>query len=283
MKRYDAHIHFYFAFPTEELKGAFRRLAEIGLAGFSALIFVEFPRERETVLKMVPGAYHDKITLPVLERQQDPFPYFAWAGPLTVVPFADVRFMEHDIEAKMEQLRQQGYRGIKLLYVPEEDRAIGVEGMERAFGWPVRKSEAVTARLIESAASRGMCVLMHVDLRQYGDFVKDMLRSHPRTNFTIPHFGSSRRALSPFLETFPNCYTDTSALVPFMEKEPEAYRSFIRRYQDRILFGSDALIDVPEEVESSLRALERLLEDQALFHKLTCTNYAVFHGKRDSQ
>jgi hypothetical protein len=277
--RYDAHIHFYFSFPAEELKRVFRRLAEIGLAGFSALVFVEFPRDIETVLKMVPGAYHDKITLPVLERQQEPFPYFAWARPLTVVPFADVRFMEHDIEAKMERLRQQGYQGIKLLYVPEEDRAIHVEGMERAFGWPVQKSEAVTARLIESAASRGMRVLIHVDLRRYGDFVKDMLRSHPTTNFNIPHFGSSRKALSPFLETFPNCYSDTSALVPVMEKEPEAYRSFIERYQDRILFGSDALMDMPEEqVASSLHAVERLLDDEGLFQKLTCTNYMAFHG-----
>jgi hypothetical protein len=123
-----------------------------------------------------------------------------------------------------------------------------------------------------------MGVLFHVDLRRYGNFVEEMLRSHPATNFNVPHFGSSRKALSHLLENYPNCYTDTSSLVPFMIEDPVSYKSFIRQFQDRILYGSDALIGDPERVESTQRFIDRFLDDPAIFHKLTCKNYLEFHG-----
>ncbi len=275
---YDCHIHFYFKFPAEELKQVFGRLIQGGLMGFNALVFAEFPSDIKTVLKMVPGAYHDHISIAALEMQQDPFPYFEWAAPLKITAFADARFIVQGIEEKMAQLKQRGFQGLKLLYVPEEDTNIRVQGMEQAFGRPVKKSEEITARLIASAASQGMCVLFHVDLRRYGSFVEEMLQSHPATNFNIPHFGFSRKAIYHLLETYPNCYTDTSSLVPFMVEDPESYQSFIRQFQDRILYGSDALIGDPEHVESTQSFVGQFLDDPAIFQKLTCKNYLKFHG-----
>lgn len=278
MQFYDCHIHFYFKFPAEELKQVFSRLIQGGLLGFSALVFTEFPSDIKTVIKMVPGMYHNNISMAALEMQQDPFPYFAWAAPLTIIPFVDARFIEHDIEAKMERYKQRGFRGLKLLYVPEEDANIRVQGMEQAFGRAVKKSEAIAARLINSAASQGMCVLFHVDLRRYGNFAEEMLQSHPAINFNIPHFGSSRKVISHLLENYPNCYTDTSSLAPFMMQDPESYKSFIRQFQDRILYGSDAVISNPEHVESTREFLDKFLDDPELFQKLTGKNYLEFHG-----
>lgn len=278
MQFYDSHIHFYFKFPADELKRVFSHLMKGGLMGFNALIFTEFPHDINTVLKMVPGAFHDNISPAALEMQQNPFPYFEWAKPLTIIPFADARFIDQGIEEKMERFKQRGFKGLKLLYVPEEDKNIRVQGMEQAFGRPLKKSEEITARLIDSAASQGMSVLFHADLRRYGNFVEEMLHGHPATNFNIPHFGSSRKALSHLLENYPNCYTDTSSLVPFMMEDPESYKSFIRQFQDRILYGSDALISNPGHVESTRISIERFLDDPALFHKLTCKNYLEFHG-----
>ncbi|MDP2725723.1 MAG: amidohydrolase family protein, partial [Syntrophales bacterium] len=264
--------------PAEELKPVFSRLTKSGLIGFNALVFTEFPTEIKTALKMVPGLYHDSISLAALEMTRDPFPYFELAKPLKVIPFVDARFIDNGIEEKMERLKQGGFKGLKLLYIPEEDRAIRVEGMEQDFGRPLKKSEEITARLIDSASSQGMCVLLHVDLRRYGDFVKEMIRSHPKTNFNIPHFGSSRKAMSHLLETCPNCYTDTSSLGPFIMEDPVSYKSFILQYQDRILYGSDALISNSENVESTLKFVDQFLDDQEIFHKLTCKNYLAFHG-----
>jgi hypothetical protein len=53
--------------------------------------------------------------------------------------------------------------------------------------------------------------------------------------------------------------------------DPESYRNFIRRYQDRILFGSDAIVSEPEKVQSALEFLERFLGNTEIFSKLAPT------------
>jgi len=54
-------------------------------------------------------------------------------------------------------------------------------------------------------------------------------------------------------------------------------RNFIRRYQDRILFGSDAIVSEPEKVQSALKFLERFLWSEEIFVKLVNGNYLTFH------
>jgi predicted TIM-barrel fold metal-dependent hydrolase len=145
--------------------------------------------------------------------------------------------------------------------------------MEKTFGRTCKQSEKITSLIIEQASSQWMPVLMHVDLRRYGDFVEEMIRSYPETHFNIPHFGFSRKAMSLLLDKHPNCYTDMSSLISFMEKEPASYKSFIKQHQDRILFGSDAVIGQPEIVQSTLEFMNRFLKDMEIFHKLVNKNY----------
>jgi len=73
-KFYDAHIHFFYDCPANELKHIFEALENIGLAGMDALVIAEFPPGIETVLKMIPGVYHPYVTPGTLENQKDPFP-----------------------------------------------------------------------------------------------------------------------------------------------------------------------------------------------------------------
>ncbi len=281
MKFYDAHIHFFYECPLDELRRIFRLLETMGVGGIDVLVIAEYPAEMETILKMIPGEYHPYSTPRVFENQRDPFPALTWPGPLKIVPFLDGRFIENQIEQKMKMFRQRGFKGLKLLYVPEEDPELRVGGMEKTFGRTCKRSEEITASLIESASAQGMSVMMHVDLRKYGKFVEEMIHRHSQTNFNIPHFGFSRRAISLLLERYPNCYTDLSSLRPFIEKDPVSYRDFIRRYQDRILFGSDALIIQPEHVQSTLKFIDRFLDDMEIFHKLVNKNYLAFHGIPD--
>ena len=86
--------------------------------------------------------------------------------------------------------------------------------------------------------------------------------------------------MSFLLEKYPNCYTDMSSLTLFMEKEAAPYKSFIKQYQDRILFGSDAVIGQPERVQSTLEFMNRFLKDMEIFHKLVNKNYMNYmtHG-----
>ena len=278
MTFYDAHIHFFYNCPTNELKHIFEALENIGLAGMDVLVIAEFPPEIETVLKMIPGAYHPYVTPESLENQKNPFPILNLTDHLRMIPFLDARFIEHHIERKIKMFHQRGFKGLKLLYVPEEDLEYRVGGMGKAFRRTRKKSEKITALLIESASSNGMSILMHADLRKHGEFVTEMIRCHPQTKFNIPHFGFSRRALSSLLDNYPNCYTDLSSLRIFIERDPESYRNFIRRYQDRILFGSDALVSQPDNVQSAINFLERFLENAEIFLKLVNENYLTFHG-----
>jgi predicted TIM-barrel fold metal-dependent hydrolase len=181
--------------------------------------------------------------------------------------------MENNVEEKIKRYSQRGFKGLKLLYVPEEDTTLRIGGMEKTFGRTGKQSEKITSLIIENASSQGMPILMHVDLRRYGNFVEEMIGSYPMTNFNIPHFGFSRRAISILLDRYPNCYTDISSLVSFMEKDPASYRSFIEQYQDRVLFGSDAVISQPEEVQSTLEFVNRFVEDTEMLDKLVHRNY----------
>jgi hypothetical protein len=278
MKFYDAHVHFVYSCPTDELKRIFKVIENMGLEGMSVLVIAESPPEMETVLKMIPGAYHPRFNYRALENQRDPFPVLNLADRLKMIPFLDARFIENHIEQKIKIFHQKGFKGLKLLYVPEEDLEYLIGGMEKTFRRTRKKSEEITALLIEMASSHGMPILMHVDLRKHGDFVAEMIRCHPQTNFNIPHFGFSRQAISSLLDNYPNCYTDMSSLRNFMEKDTDSYRNFIQQYRDRILFGSDAIISQPENIQSALTFLEGFLNNAEIFFKLVNKNYLVFHG-----
>ena len=274
---YDAHIHFFYSCSNNEILSAFRDLEEKGLVGFDALVFAEIPTETETIFTIVPGAYHEHITPQVIENQRDPFTVIKQAAPLKIIPFADARFVRSDAHQKVQRFKQKGYQGIKLLYVPEEEVELEIGGMEKAFGRSVRESEAITALLIDGASSHGMLVLFHADLRKYGGFVEEMVRSHPKTNFNIPHFGSSRKLMSVLMDRYSNCYTDVSSLPPFMQRDPSSYRDFVTDYQDRILFGSDGVLSRPEEIESALEFLRKFLDEDEVFDKLVRQNFLRFH------
>lgn len=273
MKYYDAHIHFVYKCSWNELRRAFDIYEKIGLAGMNVLVMAEFPAEIDTVLKMIPEEFHSSITLESLENQKDPLPITNLPRHLKIVPFLDARFIENSIDEKIRMYRQRGFKGLKLLYVPEEDAVLRVCGMEKAFGRTWKQSQKITSLIIEKASSEGMPVLIHVDLRKYGDFIDEMVGTYPEINFSIAHFGFSRRAISILLEKYPNCYTDMSSLEPFMKKDPLSYKNFMKRFQDRILFGSDALVAEPERVECTLQFINRFLGDEEVFYKLAYKNY----------
>jgi hypothetical protein len=279
MKYYDAHIHFFYQCSLNELKEKLDFLEKIGFVGINILVISEFPEEINTYLKMIPGDYHPYVTREALENQRDPFPVIELSHQLEMVPFLDARFIGNNIEEKIKMFRQKGFRGVKLLYVPEEDTMLRIDGMEKAFGRTCKQSEKITSLIIEHASSQDIPILMHVDLRKYGDFVGEMLGSYPKTNFNIPHFGFSRKAIASLLDKYSNCYTDMSSLESFMEKEPVSYKSFIQQYQDHILFGSDAVIGQPERVQSTLHFINRFIENEEIFHKLVNKNYKNYISK----
>ena len=77
----------------------------------------------------------------------------------------------------------------------------------------------------------------------------DVIARHPDTIFICPHIGSKSESLDAAaddLDRLPNLFYDLSARVPILGlsgRHSERSREFFSRYQDRILFGSDAIYD----------------------------------------
>lgn len=277
MRIYDAHLHLLFKCSFSELQGNFAYLHEIGVAGFNALIIPEYPAALKTVRQMVPEQYHNEVDLDILYRQRDSIQIVKQVRDLTIIPFLDARYIETDIEQKFKMYHDQGFKGLKLLYVPEEDTISKFAGMENAFGRSLLKSEKITSLMVDCASHYGMPVLIHVDLRRYAEFTEELLKNHPQVNFNIAHFGFSRRNIVPLLDRYPNCYTDMASLVPYIKKKPSSYLDFVKCYQDRILFGSDALIGVPETVLKTSRFVIDWLDDMGLSEKIFYKNHLDYH------
>jgi predicted TIM-barrel fold metal-dependent hydrolase len=77
---------------------------------------------------------------------------------------------------------------------------------------------------------------------------------HPKTSFVALHVGNNAEDLgyvSECLDRHPNMYVETGARVGELGRQPRAARRFFDRYQDRILFGTDAVphgADTPQQI-----------------------------------
>jgi predicted TIM-barrel fold metal-dependent hydrolase len=70
-----------------------------------------------------------------------------------------------------------------------------------------------------------------------------MMARHPNTRFIVLHVGNFAENLenvSDSLARFPNMTVDIAARIGELGRQPRAARAFFEKYQDRILFGTDA-------------------------------------------
>jgi len=67
---------------------------------------------------------------------------------------------------------------------------------------------------------------------------------HPRTQFVALHVGSQAgdlASVSELLDRFPNVQVETAARINELGRQPRYARRFFDKYQDRIMFGTDAV------------------------------------------
>jgi len=72
---------------------------------------------------------------------------------------------------------------------------------------------------------------------------ENLLASNPNTTFIVAHAGSYAENLScvsKWLDKYPNMYIDFADRIAEAGRQPYTARKFFIRYQDRILFGTDA-------------------------------------------
>jgi predicted TIM-barrel fold metal-dependent hydrolase len=70
-----------------------------------------------------------------------------------------------------------------------------------------------------------------------------VMARHPKTQFIVLHVGNYAEDLanvSRNLDRFPNMFVDIAARIGELGRQPRTSRRFFDKYQDRILFGTDA-------------------------------------------
>lgn len=69
-----------------------------------------------------------------------------------------------------------------------------------------------------------------------------VMARHPGTKFVALHVGDSENLpyISECLDRYPNMYVDTAARIGELGRQPRMARKFFDKYQDRILFATDA-------------------------------------------
>jgi predicted TIM-barrel fold metal-dependent hydrolase len=80
-----------------------------------------------------------------------------------------------------------------------------------------------------------------------------VMARHPRTQFVVLHVGDSENLpyVSQLLDQYPNMHVEIGARIGELGRQPRASRRFFDKYQDRILFGTDAVPrgnDTPQQV-----------------------------------
>jgi predicted TIM-barrel fold metal-dependent hydrolase len=81
-----------------------------------------------------------------------------------------------------------------------------------------------------------------------------VLARHPKTQFIVLHVGNNAENL-PYvgecMDRFPNMHVELGARIGELGRQPRMARKFFERYQERILFGTDAVphgTDTPQQV-----------------------------------
>jgi predicted TIM-barrel fold metal-dependent hydrolase len=81
-----------------------------------------------------------------------------------------------------------------------------------------------------------------------------VLARHPKTQFIVLHVGNDAENL-PYvgecMDRFPNMHVELGARIGELGRQPRMARKFFEKYQDRILFGTDAVpngTDTPQQI-----------------------------------
>lgn len=281
MDFYDAHVHYLSSGSLMEHDAGWVHARNRGLKGIAAIIIGYHPGDRSHCLSLIPTSYHDKIDPSCFDRPLNPdsrIPDDFLGIPL--FPYLDTRYIEEK-NADLRPFRDAGFRGLKVLYVPEEDLEYGLDGWGKLFGRSMRASEELTVRLVEQAADFQWPVIFHVDLRRYSPFAEDLMKTFPGIPFIIPHFGFSRKAVQRVLSRFEHVRTDFSSLLPFMEREPEQYADFIGANSERVLFGSDSCLGWTEQLLGYLDFVEQKLKSEEVRSLVLRENYLRIHGNAE--
>jgi len=172
--------------------------------------------------------------------------------PDFIIPFASVNPSDPDAVAVLRDAVGKGARGIKLM-----------SGHPDYYRAPLDSPPLLA--VFEVARVAGIPVLMHVSpmrLPQQMPEFEHLLKAFPTVTVIAAHYARTPPDFSEtkrLLDSYPNLFMDVSmgaGLPRYQGEIPRylrPYREFILAYQDRLLWGTDMILD-DEETEAFIRA-----------------------------
>jgi predicted TIM-barrel fold metal-dependent hydrolase len=243
------------------------------------------------------GGYGENLNT-AISRLQTPHPdrFLVFVEPAwdRVAEFGYPAYQAHEIE----RAHAAGARGIKVL------KTLGLYVREQVTqGKLLRVDDPRFDPMWETAASLRMPVAIHTsdpeafflptdrfnerweELHAHPDWSfhgkdfptnlelqearRNIMRRHPRTQFVCLHVADSENLpyVSQCLDSHPNMTVEIAARIGELGRQPRAAKTFIDKYQDRVLFGTDAVpqgYDTPQQVfgDSLYEIYYRFLETE---------------------
>ena len=212
------------------------------------------------------------------------------AHPGRFITFTEPRFDQiaqpnypREQAAEIERAQKAGARGLKVL------KTLGLYLREQVTSGPlVAIDDKRFDPMWEACAGRKMPVAIHISdpeafflptdrfnerfeelnnhpdwsfhgrdfpsFQQLLDARNRMFARHPNTTFIALHVGHNAENLgyvAECLDKFPNMHVEIGARIGELGRQPRTARKFFDRYQDRILFGTDAVphgVETPQQI-----------------------------------
>jgi predicted TIM-barrel fold metal-dependent hydrolase len=261
-----------------------------GVAQGEEIRFLAPPEELLAVMDHVNLQTMVNLTGGVGRGLQESIQRYQTAHPGRFLTFAEPRWSAanapnyaRDQALEIEHAHQLGARGLKVL------KTLGLYLREQITSGPlVAIDDRRFDQMWEACAANSMPVAMHIadpeafflpidrfnerfeELNNHPnwsfhgrDFPSNrsllearnrVLERHPKTTFVTLHVGNNAENLgyvSECLDKYPNMFVETAARIGELGRQPRTSQRFFDRYQDRVLFGTDAVphgTETPQQI-----------------------------------
>ncbi len=273
----DVHCHFFAGMgQAERVSHGLAQLRKEGVSHMAVMGLVNTSLNAQDVWKLIPEGF-ENLGDPLF-NEADNLLQFAQQNGSMLFPMLDTRMLNGEIQSFLHKHLLRGFRGIKGLYLADEGNDLGVSSVPSTFGISLKQYHQREWEVFAFAEANDLPVLYHMDANRNADVMLAILEDFPHLRINFPHFGIGRKAFRKILDRYPNVYTDIAFMLPHIQNNPASYSDFIYHYQNRVCFGSDALIYQPEIVLDYIELVRSLRLSEEVETKVFSENPRRFLG-----
>ena len=273
----DVHCHCFAGLgQAERVSHGLARLRKEGVSHIAVMGLANPSLNEQDAWKLIPEGF-ENLGGPLFNEADDLL-WFTHQNGTMLFPMLDTRMLNGEIQNFLHKHMQRGFRGIKGLYLADDGNDLRVSSVPDTFGISLKEYQQREWQIFAFAEANELPVLYHMDANRYGDVMRAILDDFPLLRINFPHFGIGRKAFRQILDRYPNVYTDIAFMLPHIRNNPESYADFISHYQDRVCFGTDALIYQPEIVLDYVELVRSLKLPDELENKVFSENPRRFLG-----